>query len=134
LPHRYPFLLLDRVENFVPGQRARGWLRLTAGGRMLAQDSRLPLVFLVEACAQLTALAAAPANTADTAGGEAGAGIGYLAAVEGFQVKRLPAVGDTVVVEVRIERRLGRLLQVACELWADDEALGGGRLTVTAPA
>ena len=30
LPHRYPFLLVDRVTDLVPGQTARGYKNVTA--------------------------------------------------------------------------------------------------------
>jgi len=147
LPHRYPFVLLDRILEAVPGEFARGRFQLSAGARLLAASEVLPLPFLVEACAQLTAVAA---STGEESAEGGGGGLGYLAAIEGFHLQRLPRAGETVELTVRVDRRMGRLLQVICqvsvakagaEFGADfgaetiptSELLGQGRLTVTTP-
>lgn len=66
LPHRHPFVLVDRVESVVPGHRAHAVKAVTAtepwfAGHFPGQPI-FPGVLLAEAFAQLAALVALTAN------------------------------------------------------------------------
>jgi 3-hydroxymyristoyl/3-hydroxydecanoyl-(acyl carrier protein) dehydratase len=60
IPHRYPFLLVDRVTEFVPGQRIAGIKTFTAnGGESQGHASGAPSVtasILIEMVTQLGAI------------------------------------------------------------------------------
>lgn len=60
LPHRYPFLLVDRVTDFTPGVEIRGVKNFTANEEMLLGYSsfspRVPTGILLEAVTQLGAI------------------------------------------------------------------------------
>jgi 3-hydroxyacyl-[acyl-carrier-protein] dehydratase len=60
LPHRFPFLLVDRITEFAPGVRIRGLKNFTAGDEAsLGHFSESPLVpagILIEAVTQLGAI------------------------------------------------------------------------------
>ncbi len=61
LPHRYPFLLVDRVTELVPGERAAGYKNITVNEPFFnghfPGEPIMPGVLIVEALAQVGALA-----------------------------------------------------------------------------
>lgn len=60
LPHRYPFLLVDRVTEFVPGKRIVGIKNFTANESTLEghfdPNAAIPAGILIEAVTQLGAI------------------------------------------------------------------------------
>lgn len=61
LPHRYPFLLVDRVTEFVPGERITGLKNFTANestleGRFAPGQAFVPMGIVLEAVTQLGAI------------------------------------------------------------------------------
>jgi len=60
LPHRYPFLLVDRVTEFLPGQQIAGIKQFSANGAAerggLARDLPVPAFVLIETVTQLGAI------------------------------------------------------------------------------
>jgi len=60
LPHRYPFLLVDRITEFVPGERIVGLKNFTANDEAsqghLASGSLVPSGILLEMVTQLGAI------------------------------------------------------------------------------
>ena len=61
LPHRHPFLLVDRIEELVPGERAVGYKSVTFNEPWFAghfpQEPVMPGVLIIEALAQTGAVA-----------------------------------------------------------------------------
>lgn len=61
LPHRYPFLLVDRILDYVPGQSAKGIKCVTANEMQFLghfpQKHVMPGVLIIEALAQTGAVA-----------------------------------------------------------------------------
>ncbi len=106
LPHRYPFLLVDRITEFVPDQRIVGiknvsfddpYLSRPAGGR-----PTLPPTILTEAVAQVGAILilAKPENQ------------GMLIFFRGMERVRFRAPvrpGDQVVIEATVKRLKSRM-------------------------
>jgi 3-hydroxyacyl-[acyl-carrier-protein] dehydratase len=60
LPHRYPFLLLDRVTEYTAGERIKGYKNVSANEAMFQghfpDKAIFPGVLICEALAQLTAV------------------------------------------------------------------------------
>ena len=60
IPHRYPFLLIDRVTEFSPGKRIRGIKNFTAMEELLhgfqPSDLTVPCTILLEMVTQLGAI------------------------------------------------------------------------------
>lgn len=132
IPHRFPILMLDEVMELQPGRHA------TARKKLVAQDacfaghfpgrSILPGVLIVEACAQLVAVAAASAAPVEE---PCAARIDYLASIERFKFTR-PAVPDeTLVVNVDVGRRFGNLVQARVGATVGGNLVGRGVLIVT---
>lgn len=139
LPHRYPFLLVDRVVELEPGARAVGIKQVTANepqftghfpGRPI-----MPGVLMVEALAQTAGIAVL--TLPDYRGK-----IGLFAGIDECRFKRLVAPGDTLRLEVTVEKLRGMFGRVRAVASVDgevaveatlsiiiprDQAIGGGR-------
>lgn len=122
LPHRHPFLMVDRVTAFVPDTSIVGVKNVTATEPYLSPpDERgrqvLPPTILTEAIAQVGGILilAKPENAGRLV---------LFRGIERVRFKDAARPGDTVVIEVRVVRlrsRMGVLTGVA---------RAGGRLLV----
>lgn len=108
LPHRAPFVLIDRVTLSEPGVRAEGY-KLVAHNEPYLQGHFpghpvLPGVLQIEAMAQLAAFAIEP----DASGG----GLVMLAGVDGARFRRAVVPGDRLDLKVEIVTKRERLWKV----------------------
>jgi len=113
LPHRYPFLLVDRITEFEPDKRIVGIKNVTLNERYLAhsgdQPPVLPPTILTEAVAQVGAIMilAKPENREKLI---------YFMGIERVRFRRPVHPGDQVVIEAvvrRLRSRMGVLHGVA---------------------
>jgi 3-hydroxyacyl-[acyl-carrier-protein] dehydratase len=125
IPHREPFLLIDRIDEFEPGIRAKGIKNVTYNEYFFRghfpQEPVMPGVLIVEALAQTGAVSilSLDANKGKTA---------YFAGLDKVKFKRKVIPGDTLTLEVEITRQKGPVgigrgiakvgdeLAVSCEL------------------
>ena len=95
LAHRYPRILIDRILEHVPGQRARGLKNVTANEPFFQGHFPgfpvMPGVLVIEALVQLSAVLASD-------GGHALDLIG----IDGVRFKRQVAPGDQLILESEI--------------------------------
>ncbi|MDZ4179085.1 MAG: 3-hydroxyacyl-ACP dehydratase FabZ [Coriobacteriia bacterium] len=104
IPHRDPFLLVDRVEDMVPGERATGYLEVTSDAFWVPGHfpdyAVMPGVLIVEAMAQVgsVALLALPENAGK---------IGFFGGIDKVRFKRQVVPGDTLRMECVITKRRG---------------------------
>jgi 3-hydroxyacyl-[acyl-carrier-protein] dehydratase len=105
LPHRYPFLMIDRVEDIVVGESAVGTKNVTINepffqGHFPAQ-AVMPGVLIVEAMAQTAA-----ALVMYTLGEEAHGKVVYFMSVDEARFRKPVVPGDTLKIHVtRIQNR-----------------------------
>src|SRR5690606_11813553 len=113
LPHRYPFLLVDRVTEFEPDKRIVGIKNVTMNERHLAhipgERPVLPPTILTEAVAQVGAIMilAKPENRAKLI---------FFMGIEKVRYRRPVHAGDQVVIEALVRRlrsRMGLLRGIA---------------------
>lgn len=132
IPHRPPILMLDEVMELDPGRHATARKRLFAHDACFAghfpNRSILPGVLIVEACAQLTAVAASSAVPVDE---QCAARIDYLASIQHFKFTCPVVPGETLLVEVNLGRRFGGLLQARVGATVEGRPVGQGVLIVT---
>jgi 3-hydroxyacyl-[acyl-carrier-protein] dehydratase len=106
IPHRYPFLLVDRIEELAEGERAVGIKNVTANEPFFpGHFPRFPVmpgVLIVEALAQVGAVALLSV--------EANKGkLVLFAGIDKVRFKRQVRPGDTLRLEVRITRSRGAI-------------------------
>jgi 3-hydroxyacyl-[acyl-carrier-protein] dehydratase len=101
LPHRYPFLLVDRIEVVEPAQRVVGIKRLTGGEWWMGRDSAtaMPFTLVLEALAQTGA-----ALIADLTQASGGGAIAYFMAADRIRFRRAAGVGDELRLEVSLRQ------------------------------
>ena len=113
LPHRYPFLLVDRVTEFEPDKRIVGIKNITLNERYLAHSEEglpvLPPTILTEAIAQVGAIMilAKPENHEKLI---------YFRSIERVRYRRPVHPGDVVIIEATVRRlrsRMGQLRGIA---------------------
>lgn len=102
LPHRYPFLLLDRIEVVTPGQEARGCKLVTGsewqlvGSRDGVSSLAMPHALIVEALAQLSAAVIAGVEPS----GEPM--VGYFLGCDKVRLRGFAKPGDALDLSVRL--------------------------------
>lgn len=106
LPHRYPFLLVDRIEELEGGKRAVGLKNVTINEEFFnghfPQYPVMPGVLIVEALAQVSAVIML------TKEGNEGR-LGLLAGIDQCRFKKQVKPGDQLRLEVEITRVKGSI-------------------------
>lgn len=121
LPHRYPFLLVDRVVNLTPGEWIRGYKNVTMNEEFFLGHFPghpvMPGVLIVEAMAQLSGVLAFETRNLRPADGVTY----YLAGVDDARFKRPVVPGDQLFMESRILADRRGLMKFDCKAFVDDE-------------
>jgi beta-hydroxyacyl-ACP dehydratase FabZ len=118
LPHRYPFLLIDRITELEPQKRAVGYKNITLNEWFFAghfpNNPVMPGVLIIEAMAQLGGTTVIEPTSAATS-------VPYLATVDKVKFRRPVVPGDRLQMEVNvmwIRMNYGRL---GAEARVDDQ-------------
>lgn len=131
LPHRYPFLLLDRVEDY----EADNWLRAIKNVTInepcfqghFPHRPVFPGVLTLEAIAQAAAVLASLSM-----GEEASDDTIYLfAGIDKARFRRPVVPGDRMVIEVRMARRVRNIWRCAGEATVDGKLCSSMELMFT---
>jgi 3-hydroxyacyl-[acyl-carrier-protein] dehydratase len=106
IPHRYPFLLIDRVVDLVCGESAIGVKNVSINESFFQghfpTEPVMPGVLLIESMAQTAAVLVVA-----TLGPEAEGKLVYFMSIEGAKFRRPVVPGDQVLVHVtKVQRRM----------------------------
>ncbi len=122
IPHRYPFLLVDRIER-ADAEEIVGYKRFTADEPFFAGHFPgypvVPGVLLVECMAQTGGAGVAAMGGLDEAGGEPG--VTFLASVDKARFRRQVRPGDEVRVVVTTRRRSRNAIRQSGKVYLGDQ-------------
>ncbi|MBF0316878.1 MAG: 3-hydroxyacyl-ACP dehydratase FabZ [Nitrospirae bacterium] len=105
LPHRYPFLMVDRVVEIVNGESARGIKNVTINEPFFQghfpDNPVMPGVLIVEALAQLSGILAFQS-------GMKGNTV-YFMSIEKAKFRRPVVPGDQLVLDIKVAHKRGNV-------------------------
>ena len=126
LPHRYPFLLVDKITECVPGERAKGIKCVTANDPFFQGHfpgfKVMPGVLLIEALAQVGAVAIL------TEAGCEGQ-LALFGGIKNARFKRQVRPGDTLELSCQLTGRKGPVGFGAAEARVDGKLACKAELT-----
>ena len=131
LPHRYPFLLIDRILELEPRKYARGYKNVTFNEPVLQGhfpgNPVLPGVYMIEAMAQL-------GGTTILERGDMARKVPYLAGIDKAKFRRPVVPGDQLMMEVRVTKTKLNIGWVEAECTVDGKLAASATLTFSITA
>lgn len=146
LPHKYPFLLIDRVIKLDPGKSAVGIKNVTINEPYFTGhfpgEPIVPGVLIVESLAQLTAVMYCtghfPADTdwenpdkLEIDYSSIASKVGYLVDIKNIKFKQIVRPGDTLELRVFKKIQFENLSQIKVEAYVDGKNVVEGIISVS---
>jgi 3-hydroxyacyl-[acyl-carrier-protein] dehydratase len=129
IPHRAPFLWIDRVEELEPGVRCVAVKFVDPADPIFAghfpAKPILPGVFLIEAVAQTAGVMLGSVEPQ-----RVGGGVALLAAVNRFKFLKTVTPGQNLRVETKKLTEVGQMACIGGTVWVDGEMVASGELSV----
>ena len=130
LPHRYPFLLVDRVVSIEPGKALRAYKNVSVNEPFFEGHFPghpvMPGVLVLEALAQASAILAYRSTGFDPS-----QKVTYLMAIDGAKFRRPTVPGDRLELEVEVLRFKGSILKTRGVAKVDGEVVAEGEFLAT---
>ena len=128
IPHRYPFLLVDKVVDVVKGESATGIKNVTINEPFFPghfpQKPVMPGVLILEAMAQTAGVLAV-----DFLGDEAKGKVVYFMGIDGAKFRKPVGPGDRLEMKVTKTRGGGAVWKFDAEAYVDGELVTQAKLT-----
>jgi len=125
LPHRYPFLLVDKILDIVPGKSAKGLKNVTINEEFFEGHfpghAVMPGVLVIEAMAQVggVLLLSMTANEGKLA---------YFGGMDRVRFRRPVLPGDTIISEVEMLGQRGNIGKVRAVASVGNQIVAEGEL------
>lgn len=125
LPHRYPFLLVDRITSIVPGETITGYKNLTANEEFFnghfPEKPVMPGVLMIEAMAQVAGVLflAQPEHKGKTP---------FFCGIDKVRFRKPVVPGDRLEFSVKVLRVRGNTGKVRAEARVDGDLITSGEL------
>lgn len=131
LPHRYPFLLIDRVIEFISGDSLTGIKNVTYNEPFFQghfpQRPVMPGVLILEAMAQATGLLAF--RTLDTAADRET--LYFLVGMDKVRFKQPVEPGDQLVITAKLIREKRGIWMFSCRATVDGKLVSSAEIMCT---
>ena len=128
IPHRYPFLMVDRLVELVPGESAVGLKNVTLNEPQFQghfpRAPVMPGVLIIESMAQTSALL-----VVETLGQESEGKLVYFMSIDRARFRKPVEPGDTMMIHVQKQRRRGSVWKLVCEARVDGALVAQATLT-----
>lgn len=132
LPHRYPFLLVDRVLDFENDQKMTALKNVTFNEPFFqghfSDQPVMPGVLIIEALAQVTGLLALESNP-DIAASDA---IYMLVGIDKARFKRPVQPGDQLILSVEQTAKKRGIIRFSCVATVDGKLVASADVLCTA--
>ncbi|EKE02355.1 MAG: hypothetical protein ACD_20C00398G0008 [uncultured bacterium] len=118
IPHRYPFLLIDRITEYIPGKYVKGYKNITMNeSQFMGHFPNRPImpgVLMVEALAQLSA---GIVMTLPEYKGK----LALFAGIDGVRFKRVVVPGDKLDLYSEVTKLKGPIVKTKCRAEVDGQ-------------
>jgi len=124
LPHRYPFLLIDRITEFVPGQRIEALKRFSANDESLqgySSHALLPAGILFELVTQLGAVLVMERPQMEGK-------VPVILQIPRARMHRAVHAGETLRLEARVLKIRENFGELRGVIYREDELVGEGQM------
>ncbi len=132
IPHRYPFLLIDRMEACEPNRWVRVTKNITAGEWFFNDDRGhrvMPQLLVVEALAQAAGVLCHHSGLMS----ESGASLVLLAGIDDFEVLGDAGPGDVLTLECTLLRTLRGVAKLEGRACVDERPIARATLIASMP-
>jgi len=128
LPHRYPFLLVDRILTLEPGKKAKGVKNLTGNEWFFQGHPYYPPSLLLESLAQVGGVVLGAKAKEENPRVPF---VGLFAGVSDFQFHRFPTRGEEITLQVELSQSLASIYRFAAQAFVGDEKIAGGQILLS---
>jgi len=131
LPHRYPFILIDRILDLVPGESVVALKNVTINEPFFQghfpEMPVMPGVLIVEAMGQAGAVLAYASNLRE----EPGSYHMYLAGMDNVRFRSPVVPGDQLVMELKLLRKRSKMIKMAGTATVGEKLVAEAELMAT---
>ncbi|MBW1792275.1 MAG: 3-hydroxyacyl-ACP dehydratase FabZ [Deltaproteobacteria bacterium] len=119
LPHRYPFVLVDRILEIEVGNSIKGLKNVTINEPFFQghfpSEPVMPGVLIMEGMAQIGAILAYL-----TEKDKIGNSLVYFAGMDGVRFRKKVVPGDQIIYQLKILKRKSKLFKIEGKAFVDD--------------
>ena len=130
LPHRYPFVLVDRILEVVPGESITAIKNVTINEPFFQGhfpgEPVMPGVLVMEGMAQAGAILAYLTDR-----DKIGKNLVYFAGMDGVRFRKIIIPGDQIRFELNIMKRKSKLFKIAGKAYVDEILAAEAELMAT---
>lgn len=124
LPHRYPFLMIDKIIDFIPGESLRAIKNVTINEPFFQghfpQKPVMPGVMILEAMAQATGILGFKTENVEPGDNSS---LYYFVGIDNARFKQVVVPGDTLLLEVKFVKARRGIYAFTGKAYVDDKVV-----------